>query len=99
MLLARLFGMAFAKIGQPRVMGEVLAGIVLGPTVVGTLWPDLETALFPSDIIPYIGDDVAREQASRPDIPTTVGPSTMPAPQPHPRLPDLRERHPDNSVL
>ena len=43
MLLARLFGMAFAKIGQPRVMGEVLAGIVLGPTVVGTMpastWP------------------------------------------------------------
>ena len=55
MLLARLFGMAFVRINQPRVMGEVLAGIVLGPTVVGALWPDLETALFPSDIIPFIG--------------------------------------------
>jgi Kef-type K+ transport system membrane component KefB len=55
MLVARLFGMASVRLGQPRVMGEVLAGIVLGPTVVGTVWPDLETALFPSDIIPYIG--------------------------------------------
>jgi Kef-type K+ transport system membrane component KefB len=55
MLLARLFGMAFARIGQPRVMGEVLAGIVLGPTVVGALWPGLESALFPSDLIPFIG--------------------------------------------
>ena len=36
-------------------MGEVLAGIVLGPTVVGALCAGLEAALFPSDIIPYIG--------------------------------------------
>ena len=55
MLLARLFGMAAARIGQPRVMGEVLAGIVLGPTVVGALLPGVESALFPSDLIPYIG--------------------------------------------
>jgi len=55
MLLARLFGMAAARIGQPRVMGEVVAGIVLGPTVVGALFPALETALFPSDLIPFLG--------------------------------------------
>jgi Kef-type K+ transport system membrane component KefB/nucleotide-binding universal stress UspA family protein len=55
MLVARLFGMAFARIGQPRVMGEVLAGISLGPTVLGALLPDVQTALFPSDVIPFIG--------------------------------------------
>lgn len=55
MLFARLFGMLAARLGQPRVMGEVLAGIVLGPTVIGTLWPGLSSALFPSDIIPFIG--------------------------------------------
>ena len=55
MLVSRLFGMLFVRINQPRVMGEVLAGIVLGPTVVGALWPDLESTLFPSDIIPFIG--------------------------------------------
>jgi Kef-type K+ transport system membrane component KefB/nucleotide-binding universal stress UspA family protein len=55
MLFARLFGMAFARIGQPRVMGEVLAGIVLGPTVVGAFFPGIEAAIFPSDLIPFIG--------------------------------------------
>src|SRR5579872_620256 len=38
-LLARVFGMLFAKMGQPAVIGEMLAGIVLGPSVVGTLFP------------------------------------------------------------
>ena len=55
MLLARLFGNLSVRIKQPRVMGEVLAGIVLGPTIVGTFLPDVESALFPSDIIPFIG--------------------------------------------
>jgi Kef-type K+ transport system membrane component KefB len=48
-------GAVFARIGQPRVMGEVLAGILLGPTLLGTVAPGVETALFPSDVIPYIG--------------------------------------------
>jgi Kef-type K+ transport system membrane component KefB len=55
MLFARLTGAAVAKLGQPRVMGEVLAGILLGPTLLGAVAPGVEIALFPSDIIPYIG--------------------------------------------
>jgi Kef-type K+ transport system membrane component KefB len=55
MLIARLFGMLSVRLKQPRVMGEVIAGIVLGPTVVGAFFPDVESALFPSDIIPFIG--------------------------------------------
>jgi Kef-type K+ transport system membrane component KefB len=55
MLVARLFGVAAAAIGQPRVMGEVVAGICLGPTVLGALAPDLQAAIFPSDIVPYLG--------------------------------------------
>ncbi|MEA2298429.1 MAG: hypothetical protein QOF77_1365 [Solirubrobacteraceae bacterium] len=55
MLFARLMGAVVARLGQPRVMGEVLAGILLGPTLLGTLAPGVEIALFPSDIIPYIG--------------------------------------------
>ena len=35
MLFARLMGAGVARFGQPRVMGEVLAGILLGPTVLG----------------------------------------------------------------
>jgi Kef-type K+ transport system membrane component KefB len=55
MLVARLFGMAAVALKQPRVMGEVIAGICLGPTVLGAISPELSTALFPSDIIPFIG--------------------------------------------
>ena len=43
------------RIAQPRVMGEVVAGIVLGPTVFGALLPELQAAIFPTDIIPLIG--------------------------------------------
>ncbi len=55
MLVARLFGWLAVKIAQPRVMGEVVAGIVLGPTLFGLLAPELQAALFPKDIIPAIG--------------------------------------------
>ena len=55
MLFARLMGAGVARFRQPRVMGEVLAGIILGPTVFGLLFPDLQRALFPPDVIPLIG--------------------------------------------
>ena len=55
MLVARLFGAAAARIGQPRVMGEVVAGIALGPTLLGAVSPELQALIFPTDIIPLIG--------------------------------------------
>ena len=55
MLAARLFGAAAVRIGQPRVMGEVVAGISLGPTILGAVLPDLQGFLFPQDILPFIG--------------------------------------------
>ena len=55
MLFSRLLGSLMPRISQPRVMGEVLAGILLGPTLLGAISPQLEAALFPSDIVPYIG--------------------------------------------
>ena len=55
MLIARLFGAAAVKVSQPRVMGEVVAGIALGPTIFGWLAPGLQAAVFPSDILPAFG--------------------------------------------
>ncbi len=55
MLVARLFGMGAVAVGQPRVMGEVVAGIALGPTILGAFLPELQAALFPKDIIPFLG--------------------------------------------
>jgi Kef-type K+ transport system membrane component KefB/nucleotide-binding universal stress UspA family protein len=47
MLAGRLLGEAMTRIGQPSVMGMLLAGLLLGPSVLGALWPDLQHAIFP----------------------------------------------------
>lgn len=44
---ARLFGFLFKKIGQPAVIGEIVAGIVLGPSIIGLLVPEINQFLFP----------------------------------------------------
>lgn len=46
-LAARIFGWICKKIGQPSVIGEILAGIVLGPSVIGLYFPEFTATLFP----------------------------------------------------
>ena len=46
-VVARIFGWIFRKIGQPSVIGEIIAGIVLGPSLFGQYFPDMKEALFP----------------------------------------------------
>jgi Kef-type K+ transport system membrane component KefB len=48
---AMLAGWAISKVGQPRVHGEILAGIILGPSVIGIVWPGALAYLFPPEII------------------------------------------------
>lgn len=45
--VARLAGALMERIGQPRVIGEILGGIVLGPTVLGLFAPTVAATLFP----------------------------------------------------
>ena len=45
---ARLFGFLFKKIGQPAVIGEIVAGIILGPSIVGAYFPEINHFLFPA---------------------------------------------------
>jgi len=47
-LVARFFGWIFRKIGQPSVIGEMVAGIVLGPSLVGLYFPEFFDSLFPA---------------------------------------------------
>lgn len=47
--VARLFGWLFKKIGQPSVIGEIIAGIVLGPSLIGMYFPEYSLALFPKE--------------------------------------------------
>jgi Kef-type K+ transport system membrane component KefB len=46
--LARAAGELFNRVGQPAIVGEILAGILLGPTVLGTFAPGLFGWLFPA---------------------------------------------------
>jgi len=47
LVCGRLLGEAMQRIGQPAVMGQLLAGVLLGPSVFGALSPGLQHALFP----------------------------------------------------
>lgn len=46
-LVARFFGLICKKIGQPTVIGEIIAGIVLGPSFFGSYLPEFSVLLFP----------------------------------------------------
>jgi len=46
-LFARLLGWLCKKIGQPSVIGEILAGIALGPSFMGSHFPEISNYLFP----------------------------------------------------
>lgn len=48
-LVARLFGWFCIKIKQPTVIGEMVAGIVLGPSLLGMYFPDFSAFLFPKE--------------------------------------------------
>ncbi|MBP6759085.1 MAG: cation:proton antiporter, partial [Flavobacterium sp.] len=48
-IVARFFGWVFRKIGQPSVIGEIIAGIVLGPSLLGLYFPEFSLTLFPVD--------------------------------------------------
>jgi len=53
-IVARLCGAALSRLAQPRVMGEVLGGILLGPSLLAKIAPGLESYIFPSDIVPLV---------------------------------------------
>ncbi|WP_241127507.1 cation:proton antiporter [Novosphingobium terrae] len=36
-------------LGQPQVVGEMIAGVLLGPSLLGLIWPDLQLAIFPKE--------------------------------------------------
>ena len=48
-IVARFFGWVCRRIGQPTVIGEMIAGIVLGPSLIGMYFPEFSTMLFPKD--------------------------------------------------
>ena len=55
LIVCRLFGYVATKVGQPRVMGEVIAGLCLGPSLLGAISPNLQATFFPTDVLPALG--------------------------------------------
>ena len=51
---ARVVGALFSYIGQPAVIGEVVGGILLGPSLLGRIAPDLHALLLPAGIAPFL---------------------------------------------
>src|SRR6267142_4036375 len=49
LLFCRLVGAIALRLGQPQVVAEMLAGVLLGPSLFGLLWPDAQQWLFPWD--------------------------------------------------
>ena len=48
---ARGVGWMVSRVGQPRVLGEIAAGIVLGPSLLGLVWPAATAYLFPEEVL------------------------------------------------
>ena len=47
MAVSRFFGLLAVQVKQPSVIGEMIAGIVLGPSLVGEFYPEFSAYLFP----------------------------------------------------
>ncbi|ODH03326.1 sodium:proton antiporter [Nostoc sp. KVJ20] len=52
--LSRLVGLAFRSIKQPLVIGEIVAGIMLGPSLFGLIAPHVAVTLFPPETFPFL---------------------------------------------
>ncbi len=53
-VVSRVFGYIFNKMGQPTVIGEIVAGIVLGPSLMGLFFPEVTEFLFAKASLPNL---------------------------------------------
>jgi Kef-type K+ transport system membrane component KefB len=53
-VFTRVVGYLFQRIGQPAVIGELVGGILLGPSLLGSIAPDVYAALLPSAVMPLL---------------------------------------------
>ena len=54
MIVARLMGALFRRLDQPAVIGEVVGGILLGPSLLGRVAPDAAAFVLPADAAPFL---------------------------------------------
>jgi hypothetical protein len=54
LIAGQLLGRLFRYLGQPPVMGEVVGGILLGPSLLGVVWPSAAGFILPPSVAPYL---------------------------------------------
>ena len=54
LIAGRFLGALLRSVGQPPVIGEVLAGIILGPSLLGRMAPGLSAYILPPDVAPFL---------------------------------------------
>ena len=50
LVVGRGLGELMQRFGQPAVMGQLIGGLILGPSLLGAIWPDLQHLLFPPTV-------------------------------------------------
>src|SRR5947208_1940997 len=53
-VVSRAVGGLFRRINQPQVVGEIAAGVLLGPSVLGAIWPQATSYLFSHEVLPFL---------------------------------------------
>ena len=54
LIACQLVGLVARRLGQPQVVAEMIAGILLGPSLMGLFWPELNATLFPPETMRVI---------------------------------------------
>jgi Kef-type K+ transport system membrane component KefB len=54
LVASRVCGLLLRRLGQPRVIGEIIAGICLGPSLLKAVFPELHGLLFPANSLPRL---------------------------------------------
>jgi Kef-type K+ transport system membrane component KefB len=55
LITGRVLGLIFRYVGQPPVIGEVVGGILLGPSLLGRVWPEAAAFILPPSVAPQLG--------------------------------------------
>jgi len=55
LITGRALGLVFRFLGQPPVIGEVVGGILLGPSLLGRVWPEAAAFILPASVAPHLG--------------------------------------------
>jgi Kef-type K+ transport system membrane component KefB len=54
LMVCRLVGRLARKLGQPQVVGEMIAGVLLGPSLLGLAFPEIQARLFPPESLKFL---------------------------------------------